>query len=185
MKKIIVITGTPASGKTALSERLAKSIRGSELIKSNDLVKEKHLFSGHSEDGEMVADMKGLKSEIEKRVVKSKSDTVIIEGHLLCDMRIRGAVAIVIREHLRTLLSRMEKRGYRRQKIEENIVSEAIDYCGVNAARNYGRVYEILGSDSTVKDALGIISGKAAKVEEIDLLGELNGMAQYLGKSVL
>ena len=76
---------------------------------------------------------------------------IIVEGHLLCDMKIRGATAIVIREHLKTLLKRMERRKYSRKKIENNIVTEAIDYCGVNAVENYDSVYEVLGGEDAAR----------------------------------
>ena len=185
MKKIIVITGTPTSGKTTVSEKLAGMLKGSELIKANDLVKEKKLLTGYSKDGEIVADMKRLKSEIESRIKASRADLVILEGHLLCDMKIKGATAIVIREHLKTILKRMEKRKYSRKKIESNIVSEAIDYCGVNSIENYDSVYEIWGGEGAVKEITKIINGRDEKPKEIDMLGELNGMAQYLGKAAL
>ncbi len=185
MKKIIVITGTPTSGKTSISERLSGMLNDSELIKANDLVKEKRLFTGYSKDGEIIADMKRLRLEIEKIAASSKANLVIFEGHLLCDMKIKGATVIVIREHLKTLLERMEKRGYSMKKIESNIVSEAIDYCGVNSMENYDSVYEIWGGKGAANEIIKIINGKIEKPKEIDVLGELNGMAQYLGKAAL
>ena len=185
MKSIIVITGTPCTGKSTVSERLAKAVRNCELIKANELLKEKKLYSGRTKDGELIARMGPLRAEILKRVKGSKADLVIVEGHLLCDMDMPGATAIVIREHLRTLLKRMRKRGYGNRKIEDNIVSEAIDYCGVNAAENYMSVYEVMGGSAAVKDILGIIKGTRKKSKEIDMLGELNGLAKGLGKAVL
>lgn len=185
MKKIIVITGTPTSGKTTISEKLARRIKGAQLIKANDLVKERKLFRGYSHGGEMIADMKKLKSEIERRIKESSSDFIILEGHLLCDIKIRGATAIVIREHLKVLLNRMRKRKYSKKKIEGNIVSEAIDYCGVNAVENYDSVYEVRGGGGAVKEIIRIIGGKRATPGEIDMLGELNGLAKLLKKAAL
>lgn len=185
MKRIIVITGTPTCGKTTVSEKLSSLIKGSELIKANDLIKERKLFVGYSKEGEMIADMAKLKSELERRIKASKSGTVILEGHLLCDIKIKGAVAIVIREHLNTLLKRMEKRKYSRRKIESNIVSEAIDYCGVNSIENYKSVYEVAGGEGAAKEIMNILNGKGKVGGEIDMLGELNGMSQRLGKAAL
>ena len=184
MKRIIVITGTPASGKTTISKRLSKAMKGSELIRANDLVKELHLYNGRDGGGELIADMKGLRAAIGRRIKSSNAKTVILEGHLLCDIRIKGATAVVVREHLNTLLSRMKKRRYSKAKIEGNLVSEAIDYCGVNAMANYGSVYEVEGGSGAVKEIMDIINGKGAE-KEIDMLGELNGIARKLGKAVL
>ena len=185
MKKVVVITGTPCSGKTTISEKLLKRIGNSELIKANEVVKDKGLFTGYSKDREMIADMTALKKEVERRIRASKAELVIVEGHLLCDTAIRGAVAIVIREHLKTLLARMKKRRYRKGKIEGNIVSEAIDYCGVNSEENYMEVHEVMGGSSAVADIESIIKGGKKGDGHIDMLGELNGLAKKLGKQVI
>ena len=185
MKRIIVITGTPTCGKTTVSEKLSSMIKDSELIKANDLIRERKLFTDYSEEGEMIADMTKLKSELERRISASKSGTIILEGHLLCDIKIKGAVTIVIREHLKTLLKRMEKRKYSRKKIESNIVSEAIDYCGVNSIENYKSVYEVAGGRGAANEIMNILNGKSKGTSEIDMLGELNGMSRQLGKAAL
>ncbi len=184
MKRVIVITGTPASGKSTLARRLAKKLGNSELIEANEIVKNLHLYRKKSAEGEIIADMKGLRNELERRIRISKAEFVIIEGHLLCDIKIRGAIAIVIREHLKTLLDRMRKRGYSAKKTEGNIVSEAIDYCGVNSLANYKSVNEVMGGSKALTQIIGIIRGRK-RGEEIDMLGELNGMAKLLGKKVI
>ncbi len=184
MKRVIVVTGTPASGKTTAAKSLAMRLGDSELIGANELVKSFHLYRKRSADGEIIADMKRLKAKLEERIRNSKAKFVIIEGHLLCDIRLRKATAIVIREHLKTLLGRMRKRSYSAKKIEGNIVSEAIDYCGVNSLANYDSVHEIMGGRKAVDKMVGIVK-RGRKGEEIDLLGELNGMAKLLGKKAI
>lgn len=174
--KIIVITGTPGTGKSTISERIAKRVKGTVLIKANDLVKEKKLFSTYDVDGAAIADMKRLKEEIEKMISKSRAKAVVVEGHLLCDIKIKGAVAVVLREHLIVIMDRLRKRGYSKKKMEDNVVSEAIDYCGVNAARNYRQTYEVFGKDAE-KLVLDLLAGKKAKRNDIELLGELNGLS--------
>ncbi|MHB1830755.1 MAG: AAA family ATPase [Candidatus Micrarchaeaceae archaeon] len=185
MKRVIVITGTPCSGKTTISEKLLKRIRNSELIKANEVVKSKRLFTGYSGGREMIANMPALKKELEKQIRASNAELVIVEGHLLCDISIRGAVAIVIREHLNTLLDRMKKRGYRKGKIEDNIVSEAIDYCGVNSAENYMEVHEVMGGAGAVASIESIMKGRKKGGGEVDMLNELNGLAKKLGKQII
>ncbi len=180
-----MITGTPACGKTTISKKLASLITGSELISANSLVLSLGLFRRDPGSQEAIADLGRLKQEINRRIANSNASVIIIEGHLLCDIRIKGATAIVVREHLATLMRRMKRRRYGQSKIEGNIVSEAIDYCGVNAGRNYRNVYEIWSGGNAARDILEIINGRKRAAKEIDLLAEMNGIAKRLNKAVL
>lgn len=171
--KVVVITGTPASGKTMIANRVAAKVRSSEVIHANDLIRSKGLFSYYARDGAMIANMGKLRKEIERLVKKSKKRVVIVEGHLLCDMRIENAIAVVIREHLAVLERRMKKRGYSDRKIKENIVSEAIDYCGINAQKNYSNVVEFMNEKSTANKIVSLINGMKKKREGIEMLDEL------------
>ncbi len=171
--KVIVITGTPASGKTTIADKVAKRIGDAEVIHANDIVRSKRLFTAYARDGAMLAQMGRLKKELEKRIRSSKKGVVIVEGHLLCDMRIRKAIAIVVREHLRVLEGRMEKRGYAVSKIKENIISEAIDYCGISAQKNYGQVFEIMNGKRAVSEVTSLIKGMKTTKNGIEMLNEL------------
>jgi adenylate kinase len=142
--QIVVITGTPGTGKTTVSGKLAEMLGDASLVKVNDVVKRKHLFSGYAKDGAMLVRMDALAREISQISRASKSRYLILEGHLLCEMKIRGAMAFVMREHLSVLLSRLKRRGYSARKIKDDIVSEAIDYCGALAERNYRRSAEVM-----------------------------------------
>ncbi len=175
MARVFVITGTPATGKTTLATALLRRLPGAKLIESNALIREKRLFSSYSSDGSMVARMKPLERELQRIAAKEKG-ILIMEGHLLCDIRIRGATAIVLREHLDVMRKRLISRGYAPGKIRDNLVCEALDYCGSNAAGNYGRVFELMSGRAALALALGIISGKGAKAKRIELLGELAGI---------
>ena len=171
MNKVIVITGTPGSGKTTIAKLLCKRIRGSRLIQVNQYIFEKKLFSSYDADGVRIVRMKKLAHLLNKEVLRS-GGSVIIEGHVLCDMKIKDATVIVIREHLSRIKSRLVKRGYSVGKIRDNIVSEAIDYCGEHARRNYANVYEVLNGREVVERVLSLLKGGIQPVE-IELLEEL------------
>ncbi|MDE1851320.1 MAG: AAA family ATPase [Candidatus Micrarchaeota archaeon] len=183
--RTIVITGTPATGKTRMAGMLTKKLKSAELIRANDIVNGKRLFSRIDKDGAKIVRMNALKRELERRIRKSKAGYVILEGHLLCDIRIKGATAIVIREHLGKLIARMEKRGYSKDKIRDNIVSEATDYCGVNASANYGRVFELMNDRKALPRMVRIAEGGNARTGSIDLLEELAALAKKGSRYVL
>ncbi len=173
--RLIVITGTPGTGKTTIAKRVAKRIPGAELVSVNKLIREKRLFTSRASDGTMIAEMRRLRLELAGLARRSRSKVLILEGHLLCDISIRGATAIVVRQHLPVLLRRLLKRGYAASKIRENIVSEATDYCGIHAAERYGRAYEVVDGKGSVNEILRIINGRG-KAKTIDLLPELESV---------
>ncbi len=174
--KIIVITGVPGTGKTTLSKKLSKVFKNSVLISSNDLSKKKKLYSKKDFDGAYIINMQKLKIELIKEIKiakKKKKSYVIIEGHLLSDIKLPNAKVIVLRSHLNALEKRLKKRKYSLFKLRENILSEAIDYCGNGAKTNYSEVYELLGSNNSIlNNSIKIINGKKVEKKEYDLLEE-------------
>ena len=170
---VLVIMGTPGSGKTTLAEALHRRMKNSNLISVNRVIRENKFFTSREKDGTLVADMGKLKSYL-RREARNNEGILILEGHLLCEIDIPGATAIVIREHLNTLEKRLIKRGYPWSKIRDNIISEAIDYSGSMARRNYKKVYEIIPGRNTLSIAERIARGKSVKLpEHIDMLQEL------------
>ena len=170
---ILVITGTPGSGKTTLAEALHRRLKNSNMISVNSLIREKKFFISREKDGTLIADMGKLGRHLRQEARNTKG-MLILEGHLLCEIGIPGATAIVIREHLNTLEKRLLKRGYQWSKIRDNLISEAIDYSGSTARMNYKKVYEIIPGRNTVSIAEKIARGESVKLPEyIDMLQEL------------
>ena len=177
MKRIIVITGTPGVGKSTIVKKLGKLLSGASTYSTTDLVNKHRLYRGKDKFGTKLVEMAALRREIDKLIKSDSSKLIIFEGHLLCDIKISRATAIVLREHLGTLKKRLAKRGYQIQKMRDNLVSEATDYCGEKCAQNYPRFYEVMASDKKViKELLAIINGKAGVItskRRINLLEEL------------
>ena len=173
MERLIVITGTAGTGKSTLARYLGRKI-GADVIGANDLVKRYRLGISKDRYGTVVVDI----GKLEKKAAEAaknhskKKNTLILEGHLLSEIKVRGAVAIVLREHLPTIIKRLEKRRYAFAKIRDNVISEAIDLCGSNSEKRYKRVYEVIGS-SARNDALHIIRNGRIGRKKIDLMPEL------------
>jgi len=170
INKILVILGTPGVGKTTFAKKLSEKV-GAKLIEANKVIEEYKLYSGFDKFGTKIVKMKELERTLNKL---AKDDNLIIEGHILADIKIKGAIAIVLREHLQKIYKRLKARGYPDEKILENIESEAIDYSGINAEKNYREVYEFFSSDNKLMEkVIGIFNGKKVKKENIELLEEL------------
>jgi broad-specificity NMP kinase len=173
-KVVIVITGVPGTGKTRIVELLKKKIKGAETIRATDVINRKKLFSSYGRDGSKIVKMAALSRAINKELSNSKASVVILEGHILCDIKVKGAKAVILREHLNTIKKRLLARGYGKDKVRANLVSEATDYCGAHAARNYGEVFEMFsGSKTTLPSLIRMARGGRIKKQSIDLLEEL------------
>ncbi|VVB73574.1 Putative adenylate kinase [uncultured archaeon] len=165
---VILVTGVPGTGKGTVSAGLAK--RGFSVIAANSLVGQLHLWS-RKENGSKVADLAALRRELLKAISlarKFRVDTVI-EGHLLCEMRLPADACIVLRTDPDILRKRLEKRRYPKAKLEGNIEAELVDYCTQLSERNLKGacpVYEVSTSGpirSSVRDAAAIIDGKGGR----------------------
>jgi len=166
--RIVLITGVPGTGKGTVSAELAK--KGFSVIAVNSLVTGLHLWK-RKEKGSKVADLAALRRELLcaiRLARKFRVDTVI-EGHLLCELRLPADACIVLRTDPDLLRKRLEKRRYPKAKLEENVEAELIDYCTQLAERNLKGVcpvYEVSTSGpvkSSVRDAVSTIEGKGKR----------------------
>ncbi|MBL7206362.1 MAG: adenylate kinase family protein [Candidatus Aenigmarchaeota archaeon] len=144
----IAITGTPGTGKTEVAKLLAKEL-GWKLVELNKLAKEKNLYSGYDKKRECeVVDL----GKIEKEVLKIKGN-LILESHYAHDMP--ADIVIVLRCDPKELRERMEKRGWSKEKIEENIEAEIMDVCKTETLEKCKqRVFEV---NTTKKESEGAI----------------------------
>lgn len=158
MYEKIIVTGTPGTGKTSVAKKIGdyfktKVIHTTEYIKADkDLVQEK------KRDGTIIPKMDELRKKLNQ-------EQGIIEGHLVCEFKLRNSFVIVLRCHPETLKKRLKKRNYKPRKIKENIEAEALDYCTQKSMENYKAVYEIDTTNKTEQEtldlALKIIYGTA------------------------
>ncbi|KAI0225345.1 factor activating pos9 [Massospora cicadina] len=118
----ILITGTPGTGKTTLSELLA-TVTGFQHIIVGDLVKQKELHDGYDEEFDTyILNEDKLNDELEDMLVEGGK---IVDFHS-CDIfpeRFFDIVVLLQTDNSK-LYPRLVKRGYSQKKIAENIECE-------------------------------------------------------------
>jgi adenylate kinase len=145
---IIALTGTPGTGKTTVCHILDKKYR---IIDVNRMIINHRYHTGRDElRGSLMADMEALQGHLDE-LLKGETGTIIIEGHLSHYLKGSDAV-IVLRTRPRVLADRLEKRGYSREKVRENMEAEALDVILVETTQQYDRVYEIETTVSSPED---------------------------------
>jgi len=179
--RVIVITGTPGVGKTAVSEELANRLKGLHLS-LGDLVIKENLVSGFDGDRRtLIVDLKRLSKRVRSIIGKASQD-VVVEGHYAPDV-VSNSLApyvFVLRRDPDDLRVKLEDRGFEERKVLENVASEILDVCLIDAVSKYGSdlVDEIdvtgMSIEEAVEEVLGVLMGrKEAKAGKVDWLGRL------------
>lgn len=152
---IIIITGTPGTGKTTTANFLSRKI-SCKCIHIDDIADE--ACTG-MEGNSKVIDVKKLSKKI-KKIIQGDA---IIEGHLSHLLGISGIV-IVLRTNPKILKQHLVKQGFKGEKLRENLEAEALDACLIESLERHKSVYEIDTShetpDTVAEEILKILKGE-------------------------
>jgi adenylate kinase len=173
---VVVVTGTPGTGKTTLARKLTDRLGGT-LLNVNELILSNKLYTGTDDIGTRIVDLKKLRKKL-LEAVNATSGTVVLDSHLLSDIRIEGSCdaevyVVVLRLHLKPLLKRLIARNYPKAKIRDNIVSEALGYCSSMARERYSNVIEVESGKGALKIIIDGLAKAHVKTKELDYSGEL------------
>ena len=167
-------------GKTTISRKLASKL-DAHYIGITELVKKENLVISIDEERKtLVADTRKVAERL-KQIISKTEETVIIEGHYAVDVAPKKDVhaVFVLRRDPHELKNVLEKRGYPEKKVWENLASEILDVCLLDAvsACDVNKVCEIDVSGKTVE----------AVVEEMVLVLEKkkecrHGIVDWLAK---
>lgn len=158
----LAVTGTPGTGKTTATERLADLLeeRGeestdamdadvdgpgrdaTEIVHLNDVIESESLYSDVDEGRDsVIADLDALESYVEDR------EPLVVESHLA--HHLPADRVVVLRCDPTDLESRLRDRGESEDKARENAESEALDVILSEAVDAHGldAVYEIDTTD--------------------------------------
>ena len=132
----VCITGTPGTGKSKIAKLLAKEL-GWKMVELNELAKEKGCIAGYdTKRGCKEVDVEEL-----AKVVEKLEGNLVLESHFAhympCD------AVFVLRVDPKELKRRMKKRGWKEEKIKENMEAEITEVCTSEALEEGKKVYEI------------------------------------------
>jgi len=189
-EKVIVIQGCPGTGKTTISERLSKILNAKHIDLSKLVIEEKLFIDFDVERGSYIPDMDLLLKKINKLISESDS-LLIIEGHYADVVPPQYVYkAFVLRMHPSELEKRLEKKGWSKRKIHENILAEMLNSCLISALEVYGddKVIEIdvtnKETDEIIKEILDALSKKNYKtnkyIDWLKILEEEGILEKYL-----
>ena len=185
---IIVISGTPGTGKTTISKEISNIINA-RVISLNDLAISENLTIDYDDlrDSYIINESKIKKrlKNLIKEFQKESINYLIIESHL-SDITPNKFIdyAVILRCDPDKLYNRLELRGYKKEKILENVQSEILGTCA-NFLINKKLGKPIIELDTTndnfseiAKIIVNIITGKKDynnfRIGNVDWLERLN-----------
>ncbi len=177
-----VITGNPGVGKHTITKEISKLVH-LQIIDINKIAQEFGLFEKSEETNDV--DVVRLGEMIREKI----SHPVLFVGHLapyvLSSNKIKKV--IVLRKNPYDLISIYNKRGYSKEKIKDNLGSEALGVIFHDAITQFGtektlQIDVTLQSiQETTKKVMDAIKGKI-KTEEVDWLtaiSEKNDLKEF------
>ncbi len=173
MAKIIVVSGTPGTGKTLLAKRLAEKLRACYVNLSNVVIEKKLYIEYDADRNTFVVDEERVREYL--RRMAQECELIIVDSHYgeISPKELVDKI-IVLRLDPVELEKRLKDRGWSRNKIKENVQAEILGVCTVNALEEHGedKVFEInvtgKSLEELVEEALDIIENKKGKKEYID-----------------
>ncbi len=166
-KRVILITGTPAVGKTTLAKKLQEKI-GAFYINLTELAKKENLIleEDKARDTKIIDEVK-MRRKLRNAIEKTESD-IIIDGHYAAAVTPKALVTnvFVLRRYPTELRELMKRRGYSQLKQNENLCAEILDVCLVEAVKKQNREkvceLDITGKtvDQTLDEVLKVLEGK-------------------------
>lgn len=191
-KRVILITGTPCTGKTSVSKQLAARLDALH-INLTEIAKTHNLTIGEDKKrNTAIIDERKMRAATMNTIDETEKTTVIVDGHYAAAIVSKRYVtyAFVLRRNPIELRKFMEKRGFSNAKLWENLASEILDVCLVDALQQYDkeRVCEldITGKtlEAVVSEIIEILENRkkcqVGCVDWLDILEKKGLASEYL-----
>ncbi len=149
VSEVIAITGTPGVGKSSVADALKR--RGYTVLSVNELAERLGCILGE-EEGCKIVDVEELARRIREILPEGR---VFLEGHL--SHMLNPDLIIVLRCNPVVLKDRLEKRGWKEEKVLENVEAEIVDSILIEAIETGKDVYEVDSTNMSPEEVANVI----------------------------
>lgn len=181
-KRVILVTGTPCVGKTVTARQLAVKL-DALYVNLTDLALRDNLVQGKDEKRDtIIVDESKVRKKIREFIRATDKSNVVVDGHYAVNVVPKNLVSLVfvLRLDPIELRERMQKRGFSDSKLMENLASEILDVCLVDAL-NVGYAGKTCELDVTGKTAEELVKAMLEAIADpskccvgiVDWLGKL------------
>jgi adenylate kinase len=176
-----LIAGTPGVGKTTIAKALTAKL-DALYVNLTALAQDENLTLGRDEErNSMIVDETRMKRKIGEMIENCKDKDILIDGHYAVNVVPKASIThvFVLRRDPVELRRLMENSGISGRKLWENLASEILDVCLVDALTvlGTGKVCEVDMSGKNVEQAVS---------ELLEILGDERkcrvGIVDWIGK---
>jgi adenylate kinase len=181
-KRVILITGTPCVGKTSVAHVLASKLTALYVNLTDLAIHENLTIGKDAERGSTIVDEERMEKRIGEIVKKTDKENIIVDGHYAVNvvpLRLITSVFVLRRDPVE-LRKLMKQSGFSDRKLFENLASEILDVCLVDALNMVGqkKVCELnvtgKSVEETVQEILHLLNNPHdCQVGIVDWLGKL------------
>ncbi len=173
---MIIITGTPGTGKTSVAKKLSKLL-GRDVVHLNEYIKKEKLYDSYE---------RTTKTYVvnPRRLRNLNFGDAIVEGHLSHFIKKNVEKVIVLRCSPPELERRLKRKKWRKRKICENVLAEMLDVISAEAEELHRGTIEIDTTNSTPQKTAEKIMRyiKKGKSDEISWLLKFQNFVPELEK---
>ena len=181
-ERVVLVTGTPCVGKTSVARLLTSKLDAFYINLTQLAVKENLTLGQDEERKSIIVDESKMRRRIREIIETCRKRDVVIDGHYAVNVVPKKYVTrvFVLRRDPIELRKFMKNSGFSGRKLWENLASEILDVCLVEALNMHGenKVCELDTTDKSlgeiVDEILGILDGREkCRVGCVDWLGML------------
>ncbi|QQR92897.1 MAG: AAA family ATPase [Candidatus Iainarchaeum archaeon] len=152
---ILLITGTPGTGKSTIAKRLGKKLKA-VVVNEKAFCRNEKCATFDSKTKEWEIDLKKYKTAFARYAKQHAGKPIILEGHVACEVNLPISKIMVLTCNPVELGYRLAKRRYAELKIQENMFCEATDYCMQQVTKHY-RGKKVLKVDTSTHSPSQVI----------------------------
>ena len=181
-RRVILVTGTPCVGKTSVARLLASKL-DALYVNLTELAVRENLISGKDEERDsIIVDKNRMRHKIREIIEGCDQNDIVIDGHYAVSVVPKKFVTyvFVLRRDPVELRKFMEQCGFSGRKLWENLASEILDVCLVDALNVHGKEkvceLDVTGKsvEEVISEILDVLGGhKECHVGVVDWLGKL------------
>lgn len=182
VRYVVLVTGTPCVGKTSVARLLSSKLNAAYVNLTDLALKEDLILGRDSKRNSLIVNEGDMRIKLEEIIKECGEKSVVVDGHYAPSVVPDHLVThvFVLRRDPVELRRFMEEAGFSGGKLWENLASEILDVCLVDAISAYGesKVCEVNVSGKTVEEAvseiLEVLEGsKKCRIGIVDWLGKL------------